>query len=309
MQQARNLQQRIVSGGFSYGGATLLMLGAWSLSYLRSPQTSYLLGGLGCLVVGLLLNWLNKTFALIRERTQAPYSLYILLGACCPFLHQFSEGLLAAVFLVFALHFLMRSFQEEFSQPYVFQSFCMLGIGGLIYPKLCFLFPIFLIGTIQFLSLNARSFVAALMGGLMPFWFLLAYGLVMRDIDLIVSPFLSLATFQPLGIGYELWQLPLYVLLLILFIVSTTHIYLTTYDERMRTRVFLRFLILLGGFLLLCMPLQPQEAIHLFPLASVPISLIAAHFFALTESRLSLAFTIFTLIALVGTYLFCLWML
>ena len=184
-----------------------------------------------------------------------------------------------------------------------------LGIGGLIYPKLCFLFPIFLIGTIQFLSLNARSFFAALMGGLMPFWFLLAYGLVMRDIDLIVSPFLSLGTFQPLGIGYELWQLPLYVLLLTLFIVSTTHIYLTTYDERMRTRVFLRFLIFLGGFLLLCMPLQPQEAIHLFPLASVPISLIAAHFFALTESRLSLAFTIFTLIALVGTYLFCLWML
>ncbi len=326
MLQARNLQQRIVSGDFSTWGATLLMLGAWSFSYLLSSkpegsfafltksvsltaELSYLFGALCCILVALLVNWLNKSNAIIRERTQAVYALYILLIACCPHLHPFSEGLLAAVFLIYALHFLMRSFQEESPQSEVFQSFSMLGVSCLFYPKLILLYPVFLIGTFHFLSLNPRSFVAALMGGLMPFWFLLAYGLVVQDIDLIVAPFVSLATFQPLGIGYELWQLPLFILLLLLLAVSATHIYLTTFDERMRTRVFLRFLLFLGGFLLLFMALQPQEAINLFPLACIPISLTAAHFFALTSSKFSLALTLFTLAVLVGTYIFCLWML
>lgn len=325
MLKAGNLQQRIVSGGFSYTGATLLMLGAWGVSYLLFPKSayslifltksvgltaevSYILGALCCLIIGLLANWLSKSNAIIRKRTQAVYGLYLLLVACCPLLHPLSRGFLAAGFLIFALHYLMGSFQEEFSQPKVFQSFCMLGISCLLYPKLILLYPLFLIGTISFLSLNLRSFVAALIGGLMPFWFLLAYGLVVQDIDLIVEPFMSLATFQPLGVGYELWQLPLFLLLLILFLVSAIHIYLTTFDDRMRTRVFLHFLILLGGFLLLFMALQPQEAINLFPLACIPISMTAAHFFALTDSKLSLAFTLFTLVAILGTYFYYLWM-
>ena len=113
MQQARNLQQRIVSGGFSYGGATLLMLGAWSLSYLRSPQTSYLLGGLGCLVVGLLLNWLNKTFAIHSLRCLLPLPAPVFrrtLGGCIsgfrpPFPDaQFSGRVLTALCIPVVLH-------------------------------------------------------------------------------------------------------------------------------------------------------------------------------------------------------------
>jgi len=324
--QAKRLQHLLVSGDLSTTGVTLLMFGAWAFSYLFytqpiehlylltidiniTPLISYVAGALCYLLIALLLLWLNKEHTLIRERTSVEAHLYLLTGACCLLLHPISQGLLASVFLVLALHFLMHSFQMDYSQGDLFHCFLMLGIGCLIYPKLVFVTPIFLIASAQFLSLHIRSFVAALLGFMIPFWFLLAYALLAQDLDILVAPLLVLSSYYPLGVGYELWQLPLYGLLVLLFIVSAIHTYSTTFDDKMRTRMYLRFLIALSAFLLICLALQPHEAIDVFPLAAVPISLLAGHFFALTGNRASAFFTVFCLLAYVALFIFSLWTL
>ena len=214
MHPLKKLQRNIVSGGSSYAWATLLMFGAWSVH--DSLETSLVLGLIGYLLVSSLILWLNKVHILIMERTRITAMLYGLTGACCLPLHRISVGLVAAIFLILALHFLMKSYRSASPQLQVLHTFVMLGIGCIIYPKLTYLTPVFLIGSYQCMSMDGRSFWAALLGWAVPFSFLLCYAFAIQDIQVFLSPFFDMISFGTLGVGYELWQYPLFFFLVLL---------------------------------------------------------------------------------------------
>lgn len=306
MHPLKKLQRNIVSGGSSYAWATLLMFGAWSVH--DSLETSLVLGLIGYLLVSSLILWLNKVHILIMERTRITAMLYGLTGACCLPLHRISVGLVAAIFLILALHFLMKSYRSASPQLQVLHTFVMLGIGCIIYPKLTYLTPVFLIGSYQCMSMDGRSFWAALLGWAVPFSFLLCYAFAIQDIQVFLSPFFDMISFGTLGVGYELWQYPLFFFLVLLLIVGATHFYTTNLEDRLRTRIYLNFLVILSTVLLVATMLQPQDAVSLFPLAAVPVSLLAGRYFSLTNSRVSGGFLVFILFLLLGIFIFCLWM-
>ena len=306
MHPLKKLQRNIVSGGFSYAGATLLMFGAWSVHY--SLGKNYILGLLGYLLVGQLIIWLHKMHILIIERTSITAVIFGFTGACCLPLHAVSPGLEAAIFLIMALHFLMKSYRSPNPQMEVLHTFVMLGFGCILYPKLTYLIPVFMVGSYICMSMDMRSFWAALLGWIVPFSFLLCYAFAIQDIDVFVSPFLRMVDFGTFGIGYELWQLPMFLVLLLLLVVGATHFYTTNLEDRLRTRLYLNFLVILSTVLLVAVLVQPQDAVSLFPLSAVPVSIIAGHYFSLTHSRVSGGFLAFILCWFLGTFIFTLWM-
>lgn len=304
MHPLKKLQRNIVSGGFSYAGATLLMFGAWSVH--NSLDRSYILGLIGFLFVGQLLLWLNKLHILIIERTTIPAVLFGFTGACCLPLHAVSPGLEATIFLVMALHFLMKSYRSPYPQMEVMHTFVMLGIGCILYPKLIYLIPVFMVGSYLCMSMDMRSFWAALLGWAVPFSFLLCYAFAVQDISFFVSRFLGIVDFGTFGVGYDYWQLPVFLLLLVLLVVGATHFYTTNLEDRLRTRLYLNFLVILSTVLLVAVLVQPQDAESLFPLAAAPVSLLAGRYFSLTLSRVSGGFLVFILCWFLGTFIFTL---
>lgn len=73
--------------------------------------------------------------------------------------------------------------------------------------------------------------------------------------------------------------------LFVLFLVAACHVLLRGLDDKIRTRCFLRFFVLLGVCLFLLVCLQPPLYAVLLPVLAVCVSVLAGHLFVLTHGR------------------------
>lgn len=279
------------------------------ISFGLTPAGSCIAGFICSVAAGLILIGIDRVHTIIRARSMAPAALFLLLITCTPQLYPLSRGLAATPFLLLATYCLMSSFQKESSQINLFHTFLLLGTGSLVYPKLTWLAPLFLVGAVIFMSLNIRSFFAAILGWALPFWILFAIAILSQDLSMLYAPFRELIHFQALGTNYPAWQLLLLALLLIAWIASILNKISTKYDDKMRTRTFLNFLSLLSIALLLGTVLQPSDGVNMLPLACAPVSLLMGHHFTLANNKGDSAFILFVLLALVTVYFVNVWMI
>lgn len=251
-------------------------------------------------IIGYFLIELNNTFAIIRMRASVQTVVYSLLIAVCPSLHIFYAGDLAAAALLIALFFLFKSYQQVRSANNLFHAFLFIGIGSLFFPQLTLFIPVFWIGAYSFQALQPKSFFASLIGWSLPYWCLLGYAYYYGQMDCFYQPFRELTTFMPIGFDFEPWKLATIGYLFILFIVSSAHCLIASLEDKIRTRSYLHFLILLNFCIFILIGLQPVLTVHLLSLLLIGVSILAGHLFALTNSR---AANIFFICALVGLFL------
>lgn len=128
--------------------------------------------------------------------------------------------------------------------------------------------------------------------------------------SLFYKPFHDMITFQP--VNYK--EVPLTNVIVtgfmfLLYVVSSINSFATSYQDKIRTRSYLRFFILLNFFIFIFILLQPSHFLCLLSLLLTGSSILAGHLFALTNNRLSNLFFIFTSIAMVALYILNTWML
>lgn len=320
-------------GHFTLPAVILIGLIVWVVTFdlqpaLAQEQNSYLLwqwiGELGIpawlsralsfalyAIIGYFLIEINNTFAIIRMRASVQTSFYFLLITICLSLHQLCPGNIAALTFLFALFFLFKSYQQIKPASYLFHSFTFIGLGSLAFPQMTFLVPLWLIGAWNFQSLTFRSLCAAVMGWMLPYWMLLGYAVVNEQMNVFVAPFIELSTFQPIHHWADLptWVLVTLGFLLIEFIVSAAHYLITGNEDKIRTRSYLNFLILVGSGIFLFIFLQPAHSLPLVSLLLIVISILMGHLFILANNRLSNGFFISTLLAFIFLLGFNLWIL
>ena len=211
----------------------------------------------------------------------------------------YAGDLAAAAFLV-ALFFLFRSYQQARPTGSLFHAFVFIGLGSLLFPQLMLFVPIFWIGAYSFQSLRAKSFFASLVGWSIPYWLLLGHALYYGQMEIFCQPFRELATFTPIRFDYQPWELATLGYLLVLFIVSAAHCLIAGYEDKIRTRSYLHFLILLNFCIFVYIGLQPALSVHLMSFLLIGTSILAGHLFVLTNSRSS---NIFFICAFVGLFI------
>lgn len=332
MRQNR-FQNRVTAGRFTLPSSILLSLACWTVAATTLPlrtitdhSTGYSLWHMlglphlsagaslvaGYLLYGLtawLLIVLNNTYAIIRMRASVQTTVYLLLVAVCPTLHPLHAGNVAALALLLALYFLFGSYQHSQPAAGVFHAFVFLGLGSMVLPQLTFLVPVFWIGAYNFKALQPKSFVASLLGWSLPYWFLLGHAYCHGQMELFYQPFHELARFTPVGREWSLHEVATLAYLLVLLAVSAGHCLVAGYEDKMRTRSYLHFLIFLSICLLAFMVLQPPLVVRLLPLLLVPASVLIGHLFVLTSSRASNVFFVAALAGLFILFGFNLWML
>lgn len=249
-------------------------------------------------VIGYFLIQLNNTFAIIRMRASVQTSAYFLLISVCPCIHTLYAGDLASVAFLAALYFLFNSYQQVRSMGNLFHAFAFIGSGSLLLPQLMFFIPVFWIGAYNFHSLQPKSFFASLVGWSLPYWFLLGYAFYYGQMELFYQPFRELVSFRPIGFDFAPWEQATLGFFLLLFVVSSVHCLIAGYEDKIRTRSYLHFLILLNLCIFVYIGLQPALTIHLLSLLLIGVSILAGHLFVLTNSRSSNLFFIFTFIGL-----------
>ena len=253
---------------------------------------------------------INNAFTIIRIRSSILPAIYFLLIAFLPTTHIFSLPLLAGACFIIALYYLFKSYQQRQSDS-LFYTFFFLGAGSLFFPSLTWLIPIWLIGTYQLQSLTFRGLFAALLGWSLPYWFLFGHAAFYGQMELFYQPFIELSTFAPIFQFSHLaaCEYATFGLLLILYIVSTIHYINTRYKDKIRTRSYLDFLVNVTFWLFVWLIMQPQHSANLLPLLTINISILSAHFFALTDNKASNLFFILTIISSIAVFILNIWML
>lgn len=262
-------------------------------------------------IIGYFLIEINNTFAIIRMRASVQTSFYFALITACPGLHLLYAGDIASIAFLLSLYFLFKSYQQLRPAGCLFHSFAFIGVGSLIFPQLTFFAPVWLIGAYNFQSLTFRSFCAAIVGWSLPYWFLLGHAFFYGQMDLFYNTFRELGTFHPIRFGeaFQWWELVTLAYLFVMFVVSAIHCMVAGYQDKIRTRSYLHFLIFLCFCIFLFIFLQPEHCINLLSPLLIVVSILIGHLFVLTNSRTSNWFFIGSSIALIGLYLFNIWTL
>ena len=233
-------------------------------------------------------------------RASVQTSVYFLLIAVCPSIHILYAGDVAAAAFLIALFFLFKSYQQARPTGNIFHAFVFIGLGSLLFPQLMLFVPIFWIGAYNFQSLHPKSFFASLVGWSVPYWFLLGHAFFYGQMELFYQPFRELVTFTPIRFDFQPWELATLGYLFVLFIVSAVHCLVAGYEDKIRTRSYLHFLILLNFCIFIYLILQPALGVHLLSLLLIGTSILAGHLFVLTSSRSS---NIFFICALAGLFI------
>ena len=325
-------QQLITTGRFTLPIAIFLAIICWIVAYIFIPElpkteSSYaiwqsvvpalpwwsgrVIGLLCTLIIGYFLIYLNNTYLLIRRRASVQTSIYLLFISACPLLHAFYPADIAAIMLLFAMYNLFKCYQCQYTAGYVLNSFVFLGLGSLIFPQYTFFALIFLIGVSSICGLGIKNFLAAILGWSIPYLFLLTYAYCTNQMELFRQPFIELTTFQAFSIEnlYNL-QWITYIYFFIVFLVTGIYTLVNKNRDKLSARIYLRFIILLTFSIFVYIFLQPMHAINLLMLLLACISIIAAHFFVLTNSKASNLFFIGVVIGLTLLFGFnIVWML
>lgn len=327
----QRFQNRITAGRLTLPVAVLISVTYWILSAFLFPEEEVRQGGyplwnsfyewcvpawgvrlfsfILCSVIGYFLIGLNNAFAIIRMRASVQTVIYFLLISVCPLMHVLYAGNVASVCFLIALYFLFRSYQQSTPASSLFHSFVFIGMGSLLFPQLTLFAPVFWIGAYGFQSLRVKSFLASLIGWSLPYWFLLGYTYLSGELELFCLPFQELVNFRPVSFSFRPCELATAGYLLLLYIVSSGHCLITGYDDKIRTRSYLQFLIFLCFCIFVYMALQPALFPHLFSLSLIGCSVLIGHLFALAHSRESNVFFIVMLVLLLLLFGFNLWTL
>lgn len=259
------------------------------------------------------LQEMHNRFLLIRIRTYMVPAVYLFLSAAalCINPHRFDTPI--ALCGIMTMHLLCCTYQKRNPSGYVFYAFVLLGLASVEIGPLLYLAPILLLNLIiQLRGLNPRSFFAALLGLGLPYvvWLFYAYHTESWDIydhfrELVVFEPL---TWEPLRESLQNPDIYFYVPFSFFCLIAGWHTAAYSYDDKIKTRMLLKVLLINHFMLFLLILWQPQFLSPLLGLQIATGSVILTHYFALTSHWLSNFLFCLFLIYFIGLTIYEIWM-
>lgn len=258
-------------------------------------------------VATLLMVELNNRNSLIRIYSRMVSCSFLVLTMMTPHKIESTDGCIVSVCFVAFYLALFHAYQDKKATGYVLWAFTAIGIASTVWIQILLFVPVLwvLTGT-NILALSMRTFVASIMGILLPYWFISAYYIYMGDITPLVNHVVAIAEF---GQPFEFYNcsindlLPLGFIAL-LAITGSIHFLRTSYMDKIRIRMIYEMFITMTIATVVLIILQPQHAniaTHMLIISTAPL---IGHFLALTSTKITnIASLAFMAIALVITAL------
>lgn len=254
---------------------------------------------------------LNNTNALIRVYSRMVSCAFIVLSCLAASTFASRGEAIAELCLVVAYTTLLRSYQDRKATGWIYYTFLSLALGTMVDVHLLYYVPVvWLLMAVRIQSMAWRTLMGSLLGLTTPYWIGLAFLLYQGDLTPAIDHFAPLAEFsRPLDFSsVPPGELIAAAFVCVLAIVGAAHFIATSYNDKIRTRMFYDSFILVTVLTALFYVLQPIHHDLLLRVLTVNASMLIAHFVALSHSRWSnLAFILILIVSLLLTAL-NLWM-
>ncbi len=234
----------------------------------------------------------NNKNTLIRIRSRLTPALYLIMCGALFFLHPFQDGAVVSCCMLASYYLLFQSYQRTDAVFPFFHSFLCLGIGSLFFVQALYFVPFYLwYAAVYLRSLSWRTFWAAVIGLLLPYWFMAGYCLYAENFGLLTAHLSGLAQFQPLCkenyLHPDYLQASAVALIILLSLTGAVHYLRTSFNDKIRTRMLLYLILTQEVLIVLFLALQPVHFRVLAALLVMNSAPIMGHYFALTNRRFS----------------------
>lgn len=267
--------------------------------YLRAhPLFSVICGFVFALAEAFLLNSIIQQHQVITKKSWLPALLFVVLSGCTPGLHWLHPELIAGLFLLGALHWLLGTYRQDKAFGPVFMAGLMLGMASLFYlPALLF----FLFAVIVLFLLRPfiwREQAILLIGLLIPWlysgaWFFWNDRIAEVTQANLVEPVVHRDFFLKLAVEFY----ALTVMVGFLLLVAASRIVAGSGFSTLKTKkgvsVMVWFLVFSG----LALVPAPNFSVAVCTFAFFPLSLFISNYF-LVARRIWIAEVIFILLLL-----------
>lgn len=291
-----------------YGEVTAPPLWNAICQVLPGKTITYLIG-LTLMVGGaFLLHRANYALMLIREKTLLPFLFFVLLISTNPDFFPLKSTSLGVFCLIFAIYQLFVSYHEPDSMDKAYNAALLIGVGSLLWIHILWFLPLFWYGMYSFRSLNVRTFMASFLGISTVYWFVLGWCVWQKDFSPFVIPFTSLFKIHFLlekGTDFIDWISIAYVALLTA--IASINIITHEYEDNLRTRQFLSFVIILAVYPFVLFFLYEQSSEEYLEIACVPSSILMAHFFTVVRNKYVFWLFHFTIVLFISLLFVRLW--
>lgn len=299
-------QINVAKGRFTFPSAIFICL---LLRIITAHEWLDMVSLLACALTAYLLIETNTTFSLIRTRSTLHVSFYMLLTTVCLFPPPFRIAAFVPFLFLTAIFQLFRSYESAHPEESVFHAFLFIGLGSLLFPQLIYFTPLLYMGMINFRSLSLKSFFASLIGLSVPYWFCFGYAFCYDKMEFFRELLQEIVHFQP--ISYQALgpsEILSFGMITLISLVSSIHYLQTSYLDKVRTRLFLFFLISIEVWIYILGILQPQHFNTLLQMQIIAGSILTGHLFSLTHNRFTGIFFIITFVILIILTTYNLWM-
>lgn len=254
------------------------------------------------LVSTVLMAELNNTYSLIRIFSRMVSCSFLVMTTMSLFLFKSLDvGVVQLSFISFLL-LLLRTYQSPTDTGWVFYSFCALGVGSVVFPKMLLFVPIlWILMAVYVQSFSAKTLIASILGLIIPYWFVAAWLLYNDNMGYLATHFISIFQFhKPFDFTIiSFHQLLTFLFIVALSVIGAVHFNIYSYQDRIRIRMIYEMFIVLDACCFVFAVLQPQYFNELLGMSIVLTAPLIGHFLALTHSKLSnIVFFILVAIAL-----------
>lgn len=228
-----------------------------------------------------LIVQINNRFTIIRTRSFIPVFIFLTVMSVVTSVHQLPGSHLALTFLLAALFVFFDMFRNRQASEQAFLGSLLVSAGSLfIAPAVLFL-PVCWIGLAQFKSLSIRTFLASIIGGLVPWIFYFSFRLYFETDYQWINSLVS--DFQP---GFNLLDLPLieqiYMALMTVYIITgLVGLISNLHGDSLQSRAYLNFLVMLMLFSFFFSVVFINEYLAFIPFVVMLFSFLLAHPFTL----------------------------
>ncbi len=243
---------------------------------------------------------LNNINQLIRIFSRSVSTAYIMLGCSAIWLFSSIEESVLMLCSSLSLFLLFACYQDQEATGKSFYIFFLISFTSLFEPHFLLFIPVYLLlMATTIYSLSFRTFFAALVGLITPYWLYSGWQLyINRHQPEMTFDFLNRFTEMDWLTDFSVVTKSQWIylgLLIVLFIVGTIHFWITSYMDKIRVRQIYTSFIMISIYTLILIAIQPQKLDVFIGMMTTVISPITGHFFALTRTRLSNIFFIITI--------------
>ena len=293
----KRFQNRVAESSLSLPVSALICILIWLAAGLVSQKlwVPLLLTGFSTYLIAEM----NNRNALLRIRSRMMSCVFLWLATLQATIATSWQTITIQTLMGLCTFLLLFCYKNKEEVPSIFCIALIISIGSIIWtPFLYFLPVVIFLLCIPLYAISFKAVSAIIMGTILPYWVLIPYFVYKENTEWLKNHFKALYDgsvvfdYSNITIGHVVF----YAILLILMETGWIHFVRTAYKDKMKTRSLYDVIIYLSIFFAVITPIVPGYADYTLGMLTIAVCPLAAHFFSLTNTKLTNIVFIITIV-------------